>query len=245
MNNNCYKVTQLNADLWAIEDIVSSENSICYLLTGKNKALLFDTGLGLSPILPTIREITQLPLVVCLSHWHFDHSGGAHEFDSLIAWKSKRMMVASRNGVSSKTVRTQAGQTFLDSLEARAFQTKGFHQVQLVSHEQVIDLGGYKLKLLHTPGHTKDSICLHESDQGWLFSGDTIYPGPIYLQFDDSDVEDYENSIKRLLNLRIATIYPGHNIVQTDSGLLHEVSAMLAKGSHASEEFSELRFVLK
>jgi hypothetical protein len=65
-NNSYYKVTQLDTDLWAFEDVKSSEGSISYLLCGKNKALVFDTGLGLSPVLPLIKEITELPLIACL-----------------------------------------------------------------------------------------------------------------------------------------------------------------------------------
>src|SRR5207237_94252 len=57
--------------------------------------------------------------------------------------------------------------------------------------DDVIDLGGRSLRVLHTPGHTPDSICLLDERRGILFGGDTINTGPIYGHMPDSNLEAF------------------------------------------------------
>ena len=67
-------------------------------------------------------------------------------------------------------------------------------------------------KLIRTPGHTPDSICLHCGDEGILISGDTILnmKGGGELNNFCWDCDIIKGSFKKLLSLRIKNIYPGH-----------------------------------
>jgi hydroxyacylglutathione hydrolase len=89
-------------------------------------------------------------------------------------------------------------------------------------------IGGVRLRVLHTPGHTPESICLlgadtARSEEPWfLLSGDTLFPGDVGrpdLLLDDMDAgertaaqaRDLYNSLFRLLELDdIVEVYPGH-----------------------------------
>src|SRR5215831_18360112 len=75
-----------------------------------------------------------------------------------------------------------------------------------------VDLGGRDLTVLHTPGHTPDSICLLDERNGVLFGGDTINTGPIYAQEPDSDVEAFARSTRRLADLAssVRVVYVPH-----------------------------------
>jgi glyoxylase-like metal-dependent hydrolase (beta-lactamase superfamily II) len=64
-----------------------------------------------------------------------------------------------------------------------------------------VDLGGRTLTVLHTPGHSPDSICLLDEHDGLLFAADTISTGPIYAQLPDSDLEAFAASTRRLADL--------------------------------------------
>jgi len=75
----------------------------------------------------------------------------------------------------------------------------------------IIDLGTYKLKVLHTPGHTSGCACFYEPNERLLFSGDTIFAGGTLSDIAGSgSVSDYMNSVQHLNNLTIKEIYPGH-----------------------------------
>ncbi len=76
---------------------------------------------------------------------------------------------------------------------------------------KILKIDPYCFNIIKTPGHSPDSICLHEKKLGFLFSGDTLYPGPIYLQLPESDFSSYKKSLKKLSRLKIKKIFPSHN----------------------------------
>jgi metal-dependent hydrolase (beta-lactamase superfamily II) len=47
-----------------------------FLVSGTTTALLFDSGMGIAPIVDVVQELTELPLIVVNSHDHLDHRGG-------------------------------------------------------------------------------------------------------------------------------------------------------------------------
>jgi glyoxylase-like metal-dependent hydrolase (beta-lactamase superfamily II) len=76
-----------------------------------------------------------------------------------------------------------------------------------------INLGDRVLRVLHTPGHTPDCICLLDEENRILFGGDTIDTGPIYAQLPDSDIEGFARSTRRLadeVTNAVDIIYAAH-----------------------------------
>ena len=75
-----------------------------------------------------------------------------------------------------------------------------------------IDLGGRVLTVLHTPGHSPDSICLLDDREGVLLGGDTLNSGPIYAQAAESDLGDFARSTARLAGLArdVSLVGMGH-----------------------------------
>jgi glyoxylase-like metal-dependent hydrolase (beta-lactamase superfamily II) len=59
------------------------QDDCCFLILGKEKALLWDTGIGIDHLRPLVEKITDLPVTVLISHDHFDHIGGNAEFDEV------------------------------------------------------------------------------------------------------------------------------------------------------------------
>lgn len=53
-------------------------------MIGSVSALLIDTGLGVTKLLPVVRSLTKLPIIVALTHAHWDHIGGLHEFQTIM-----------------------------------------------------------------------------------------------------------------------------------------------------------------
>ncbi|XP_008944345.1 PREDICTED: metallo-beta-lactamase domain-containing protein 2, partial [Merops nubicus] len=106
----------------------------------------------------------------------------------------------------------------------------------------VISLGDRQLTVMHMPGHSRGSICLHDQDRRILFSGDVVYDGAMIDWLPYSNVSDYVASCQRLLGLvdrgLVEKVLPGHfNIFGAErlyglasnyisqAGFCHKVSA--------------------
>ncbi|MCD8344054.1 MAG: MBL fold metallo-hydrolase [Oscillospiraceae bacterium] len=72
-------VTRVRPNVWHIEE---SYRVYCTLVTGRSRAVLWDTGTGRKNLRERVREITSLPCLVLCSHGHADHTGGNALFDA-------------------------------------------------------------------------------------------------------------------------------------------------------------------
>ena len=80
--------------------------------------------------------------------------------------------------------------------------------------EEPIILGRRRFDVIHTPGHTKGSVCLLDRENNLLFSGDTVCGRRVMLSFEESETGDvFKESIKRLTEVTNADteIYCGHS----------------------------------
>src|SRR5437016_2279519 len=94
------------------------------------------------------------------------------------------------------------------------YSTKPWH-ISLFIHDGFkVNLGGRTLEVIATPGHTPDSISLIDRANGLLFTGDTYYPGEIWLYRPETDLPAYLASIKRvsLLAPEIKLVLGAHNV---------------------------------
>src|SRR5207302_1375673 len=70
-----FEVYKVAPGVFAIYEPHQSEETISYLVLGEKRALLFDTGMGISDLRKVTNELTRLPIVVLNSHTHDDHVG--------------------------------------------------------------------------------------------------------------------------------------------------------------------------
>jgi glyoxylase-like metal-dependent hydrolase (beta-lactamase superfamily II) len=94
------------------------------------------------------------------------------------------------------------------------FEADDYH-IDIHLHDGAeIDLGGCKLRVIHSPGHSSGSICLYEPDQQLLFTGDTLFANGILGGiFPSGSISDYALTLRRLSNFRVQEFYPGHGRV--------------------------------
>ncbi len=86
---------------------------------------------------------------------------------------------------------------------------------QLVEEGHVFDLGSRRLRVLHTPGHAAEHICLLDEHDGILFAQDQAYYGPHYICLDGSDVNAWVVSAARLADDLVGSIrivYTAHSL---------------------------------
>jgi glyoxylase-like metal-dependent hydrolase (beta-lactamase superfamily II) len=225
-----------------------------WLVSGSERAVLLDTGMGIEPIRPVAEAATRLPLSVVNTHYHFDHIGGNHEFDEiaiheigapLIAQSVPRELLdaylcyANRQLDALTTYRELDFEFFWllsTESEPRPFP-KGFdptswkiepsRATRILADGDRIDLGDRVLSVIHAPGHSPDGICLLDEQNGLLFGADTINRGPIYAHFPDSDVEQLAHSTRRLAELADGvrlTFVHHYGNAVADAGFLQEIA---------------------
>jgi glyoxylase-like metal-dependent hydrolase (beta-lactamase superfamily II) len=84
---------------------------------------------------------------------------------------------------------------------------------------EVLHLGDNYFEVIYSPGHSSDSICLYNKSEGILFSGDT------QIRINSTDgtyTPEFVNTIKRLSELKLTVVYPGHGdpIKENPEGIL-------------------------
>ena len=157
----------------------------CFLVAGRERAALIDTGLGIADIGLATGKLTDRPVVVVNTHSHSDHRGGNWRFAEVAA-----------HPLAAKTLTQPVDREYLKSYlkvaraqlaayqRARESDDRFFHLFTAATRPRPvpegaddwtvpggpeptpladgerIDLGGRELTVLHTPGHSPDSLCL-------------------------------------------------------------------------------------
>lgn len=100
-----------------------------------------------------------------------------------------------------------------------------------------IKLDDITFEIILCPGHSPDSRCLYDEKNGYLFAGDTLYPGPIYLHTEDADINSYKNSIQKLASLpKLTRIFPGHNDFKMTLNTIGRINRALEKTQNSNRK---------
>ena len=85
-----FTVDQVDESTYIISEYRHWEETYCYLLIGNDRALLIDTGLGISNIYEQVRKLTNKPVAAVATHIHWDHIGGHKYFPEFYAHEAER-----------------------------------------------------------------------------------------------------------------------------------------------------------
>jgi hydroxyacylglutathione hydrolase len=200
-----FQVQEYNRDLYIFREsgCANYEKPFLYLLFGKEKALLLDTGAGKTEVARTVRSQIHewlgrnnresIPLIVAHTHAHNDHISGDAQLKAL-------------PHTTVVEPKTSAVQAFF-----------GFRNwpAEVVTY----DLGSRVLDMIPIPGHEASSIAIYDRQTGILFTGDSLYPGRLYVE----DPSAFALSIQRLVDFsqgKIVTHLLGNHIEQTRTAYL-------------------------
>ena len=216
--------------VFAIYEPHQAEETIGYLIVGEKRALLFDTGMGISDIKKVTEEITKLPTIVLNSHTHDDHVGGNWEFDTVHGMDTdftRKSAQGSREDAQAEITPDQICGTLPKGFDPKAYVTRPWKITSYTHDRDRFDLGGRTLEVIATPGHTPDAISLIDRANGLLFTGDTYYPAPIWLFRPETDLDAYAVSIRRLAALapQIKLVLGAHNIPVASPAVLAQLVA--------------------
>jgi len=216
-----FQIHEYNPDFYILRESGCSnyEKPFLYLLFGKNKVLMLDTGAGKTDVAEVVKSVINqwlarnkresIPLIVAHTHAHRDHISG-----------DEAMKALPQTTVIAPTV--AAVQTFF-----------GFQKwpEDIVTY----DLGGRTLDVVAIPGHEASSIAIYDRQTGVLFTGDTLYPGRLYVE----DGIQFLRSVQRLVDFtrgKIVTYVLGNHIEETRTPYLdYPIRTVYQPEEHALE----------
>jgi glyoxylase-like metal-dependent hydrolase (beta-lactamase superfamily II) len=217
VSDRWFEVYRPAPGVFAIYEPHQAEETIGYLIVGQKRALLFDTGMGISDIKKITTGLTKLPIIVLNSHTHDDHVGGDWEFDTVYGVDTdftRNNAKGSREDAQAEITPDQICGSLPKGFDAKAYVTRPWKITAYIHDGERFDLGGRSIEVIATPGHTPDAISLIDRANGLLFTGDTYYPAPIWLFRPETNFDAYAASIRRLAALapQVKLVLGAHNI---------------------------------
>lgn len=179
----------------------------CYIVYDEDKkeALIVDPGASSVSIKEAVNHLGVTPVAILLTHGHADHIGALPKVK-----EAYQVPVY----VYKDEVPVLADPVF--NLAIRGYELAS-DDVKL-SDGQILELGGMKIRVIHTPGHTPGGCCYYIEEAGILLAGDTMFrfswgrtdfPG-------GSEIDLMRSIRQKLLPLPPETkVYPGHDCSTT------------------------------
>lgn len=187
--------------------VLGSVMTNCYLVYREDvkEAIVIDPADKAPVIQETLSQLSLTPKAILLTHGHYDHIGAAMELKRHYGIKiyanelEKDVLSSSYNNLS----------------ELMSFQTIAIDADEYLRDGEDVELAGFQIKAISTPGHTKGCMCYLVSlgEEQVLFSGDTLFEGSVgRYDFPTSSGRTLFESIKKkLLCLQDElVVYPGH-----------------------------------
>ena len=178
------EIIRIDDDTWRFEDGFVR----FFLLEGKDKAVLIDSGINCPDALDMAKTLTTKPVLLLNTHGDGDHTSGTAAFSKIHIHP-------------------------LDYMECEVDVRYPNTKLSAVDEGTVIELGERPLKIYHIPGHTKGSIAILDVKKRVLYAGDSVQSGHIYMFGDKREPESFEASLEKLIALgnEYDTVYASHD----------------------------------
>ncbi|QPC93290.1 MBL fold metallo-hydrolase [Mesorhizobium sp. INR15] len=180
---------------------------------GRDRDLLFDTGLGHFSLRRHVPLVTERKLTCVASHTHFDHIGCHHEFPDRCVHSAEATILADPRNDWTLADRYATDEMF-DGMpqgwNSARYKIPPAPTDHLLEAGDVVDLGDRVFEVIHTPGHSPGGIALYEKRTGILLSGDIIYDGHLIDDAYHSVVDAYVETLLRMRDLDVSVVHGGH-----------------------------------
>jgi len=219
IDDDWFDVLKISEHLFAISEPRHYEHTVIYLLIGSGRAVLIDTGCGIGNLRHVVEQLTTLPVTVVNTHTHLDHLGSNHQFSEIMILDHPRSRSISRDGVPREVLFWELMRNEIVTPPwPRGFRPEEaalppFEVSRWLNHDDVLDIGGIRLRVLKTPGEAPDHICLLDQTHRILFCGDILLNGAVWSHLDGGDISDLRGSYELLMRYydEFDVLMPSHN----------------------------------
>ena len=220
--SNWFTIDRIDADTHIISEYRHWEETHCYLLEGSQRALLIDTGLGISDISVEVSKLTQKPVAAVATHIHWDHIGGHRYYPNFYAHEAELGWLSGGFPLSMETIRAMVLDR-CDPPEGYDVNTYALFQgtpTRVLQDGDTIDLGNRMITVLHTPGHSPGHMCFYEAARGYLFTGDLVYKDTLFAYYPSTDPQAYLKSLEKIAALPVDRVFPAHHTLDIQPEIL-------------------------
>ena len=181
---------------------------------GRERDLLVDSGMGVVALREQVPLLSGRPCLAVASHTHFDHIGAHHEFEQRAVHRDEADILAAPTRAATLADPYVSDDIFtaLPPLPylSTEYAVRKAPATRVLDDGDLVDLGDRVFEVIHTPGHSPGGIMLFERATQVLFSGDTVYDGPLIDDAWHSDVDAYIASMQRIHDLPVRVVHGAH-----------------------------------
>ena len=209
MESRFFKTTKIMDGVTAIAGL---GGELAYLVEGSERALLIDGLAGVGSLKAFVRELTNLPVSIALTHGHIDHNGAAYEYGECyvhpydipmlypVGEDDGQGLALSRHSdpkakydyvVNGRFLQGNAnGITMDDVVKATPMRTWP------IVEGDVFDLGGVELEVAEIPGHTNGTVVFLDRARRFVISGDACNMNTLIGIPGATTIEDYKEALE-------------------------------------------------
>ncbi len=192
-----FRSAKIDANLTRIKDMTGD---MMYLVEGRDKAALIDTGIGVGSLKQYVEKLTNKPIVVIITHGHVDHASGTAEFAEVYMSKADQELFKEHTSFVNRAGYIGAGNPeFAKTISETDYQPldnpERFKDLQ---GDSTIDLGGVHLDIYNIEGHTHGMKAVLLRENRALLTGDGANMFTFLFSKETLGLKSYKASLQAL-----------------------------------------------
>lgn len=239
MNQTAWKSKFFKAEPAAegVTRITGMAGENCYLVEGEKNALLIDGLTGVGSLKAFVRELTELSVIVALTHGHLDHTGAAWEYGEVYimpddielmysdAHSSREERLKFAKLFTKFGIKLRTEPTLADVPPSCAVKTCPLRE------GDCFDLGGRKIEVIAAAGHTKGTAVFLDREHRILFAGDACNSNTLLNLPESVSIKTYLNSLRHLKEFQtyFDVILSGHDPREVPASIIDDGISLCEK----------------
>jgi len=212
-----FHIEKIKDDVFLVSELFYREHANIYIVADGASCLVIDPGLGLLDLRKFLKQLGFRKFIVSATHAHYDHIGGLVHFlkkeiclPSSVFINLHEKKLHGLHFLTEEDFNEEARVVFKEKIKLYDLQASTDIQPHV---KRELCIGPHIFEIIKTPGHTDDSVVFYDRQNHILITGDTLYDGKLYLDFPNSDLDEYKKSLSLINQLDLDLVLPGHNQV--------------------------------
>jgi len=196
-NFNYFRSAKIDKNIFRIRNAVGD---LMYLVEGKNRAALIDTGIGVGDLKNYVQTLTKKPVIVLLTHGHVDHASGTAQFEEIFMNSKDNELFKQHTALETRkgyvgATNPELAKNLSDADYQPLDNPSRFKNLQ---EGMTFDLGGVTLEIFDIQGHTQGMTAILFRENKSLLTGDGANMFTFLFSAETTGLKTYEKNLRRL-----------------------------------------------